>query len=249
MKSTFTKVLVVSVAVVAIFLTVRRCGDLKGCGKASTETTSDTTTTEVVHPVRTDTPPPIIAVPTVDSSIFARKEYYKKMYQQQKAAMERMEKYLSAVQGKLQDTTLDLESRYAILLAGFEAQRRECAEMTATAAELNRKLEEAANGIYFTEGIDSTSDYRLEWGITSFGPLYPDGFSRQITTYNKTVTNTVTKYRRPFSVAALYGFSPDGTKIYSGQIGKDFGRLGIISQFGYNSEKNIVLSGGLKWNL
>jgi hypothetical protein len=246
MKSLPRIILFIAVGL-AVFLLAQRCVK---CTDNPTETKTETTTTEIPGEVKTETPPPTIQVPHVDSSIFKQLERYKRLWASVQAENLKAEKYWDAVLQNARDTTLDLQSRYDVLLRGFETQKERHEVVIRYSQDLERKLEETANGNYVTEGRDSAEAYTMDWIINSFGPLKKDGFKRVVNVTQKTVMNTITKTEyADFSIGAIYSYSPDNLQIYSLQFGKDWKRFGLISQIGFTNDRNPVFSGGFKVNL
>lgn len=243
------KILLFVAVFVGVFLFARNCNN--GCSRPDTDqTTTDTVTTQIPGIVETETPSPTIEKPLVDSSVFKQLAKFQTLWRNQMHKNEDLAKYLIAVQDALNDSTLNLQSRYDILQRAFEVQKERAGIVFQYAQDLERKLEETANGDYVTQGKDSTDAYTLDWSINSFAPLKENGFKRTVNVTQREITKetTVTKYRNSFSVAALYGFTPDDLQIYSVQLGKDWKRVGIISQFGLTNDKQPVFSGGLKIN-
>jgi len=230
-KSTLNTIIVAVVAALILLTLFKKCD---GCKSTETTTTiSDTTTTTIPGKVEHETPNPVIAVPEVDSSIYRQLENYKRLFMAERNKAEKAKQYFEAVQKSLLDTALNLESRYGILKHAFDVQERLYTVASGQIEYLQKKIVEAASGDYLTESVDSTADYKLTWSIRGYAPLRENGFVRKVDVYQKTITNetTVTKNVYPkFSLSALYGVQPDNTRIYALQLGKDFGRIGLVSQ-------------------
>lgn len=232
---------------VSAFLLFRSCS---GCGKKETIETKTETTIDTTATVGNVTPEPVVQVPIIDSSIFEKIGEYRALWLAEKRRNDASAKELFAIKEALNDTSLSLLERYGLLQKATTELENELAFVKGNNEGLQKKLEEAANGTYITEGVDSSDSYRLEYRIFSRGPLLKDGFNRKITTYEKTVatTETITKTTYPsLFVGAMYGLQPDA-RVYSLLVGKDWGKFGLISQMGMTDDLEVQLGVGVKYN-
>ncbi len=251
MKVNYLKVFLVVAALAAIIFALRSCS---GCGKSEDSTTTTTTTIEEKPGQTTiETPAPTIEIPKVDSSIYTQLEKYKALWLAEQKRLNASKKDLAEIDALLKDTTLTLEKRYILLNSAKQRLEREVSIAENNAKELQKKLEEAANGSYMVEGIDSTDEYKLTYRIFSKGPLKPDGFQRKVDVKGKTTTTTTTEEPsksdpKNLFVGAMYGLQGDDSPVYSVFFGKDWKRFGLISQVGVDKNLKTQVSAGIKIN-
>lgn len=246
MKLNYLKIGLVLTAFVAAIILIRSCS---GCGE-NEETTTTTTTTIEEKPGETitETPTPTIQIPHVDSSIYTQLEKYKALWLAEQKRLNASKKDLAEIEALLSDTTLSLEKRYILVNSAKERLQKEVEIAERNGKELQKKLEEAANGSYMAEGIDSTDAYKMTWRIFSRAPLLKDGFQRKIDVYEKTTTTKTTTTKTEYPSLFVGATYHPGVNRYSLLVGKDWGKFGVISQFQFDKNVNLNVGAGIKYN-